>query len=182
MVAAMPHAALEVDGRAGARSRRCARYGRTVFGLPIRSDLVGAASATRWTRSVAATFIGFAVLVSVAACSAPGGLPGIGDGNDDVAFCRIAAQLPTAADLVPLESLDDPASFDATLRAAVDTYLENLDAMSARSPRRTEQQIKLLMSAVDQYRFADAIDARVAVDESIAATCAGTATTSTTAA
>jgi hypothetical protein len=117
--------------------------------------------------------------VALGACSAPSSLPGIGGGNDDVAFCRSAARLASTADLLPVESVEDPATFAAKLRAAVDAYLENLDAMSARAPRRVEQQIKLLMSAVDQYKFADAIDARVAVDEYIATTCTGIATTTT---
>lgn len=170
-----------------------ARYGHAVFappfvaaardpsaphGLHAAGRHAAGLHAARIRARLRAVLVGCGALV-LTACSAPNSLPGIGGGNDDVAFCRIAARLPTAAELVPVESVDDPATFDATLRAAVDTYLEDLDAMSARAPKRVEQQIKLLMSAVDQYKFADAIDARVAVDEYIATTCAGITTTTT---
>jgi hypothetical protein len=113
-----------------------------------------------------------------AGCSGTSSIPGLG-GDSTAGFCKIARRLPdVAADLDP-ESVDDPATFDAELRAAVDTYLADLDELASRAPADLEKDIKLLMSAVDQYKFADAIEAKEPLDIYVAEHCAA-ADTSTT--
>jgi len=109
-------------------------------------------------------------LVLLAACGGTPGLPGIG-GDSTAAFCKTARGLPAVAEEFDADSVDDPATFDAELRSAVDSYLAELDDLASRAPSDLEKDIRLLMSAVDQYKFADAIDAKEPLDIYVAEHC-----------
>ncbi len=120
-----------------------------------------------------------AVLIAVilAGCSGTDSLPGFG-GDNTAAFCRAVRKLPDAAADFDRDAVEDPAEFEASLRAAVDEYLVTLDSAAAKAPPDVEKDISILRSAVDQYKFADAIEAKEPLDVYVAEHCPAPTTTS----
>jgi hypothetical protein len=112
----------------------------------------------------------------VAGCSGTDSLPGFG-GDSTASFCKAARKLPDAAADFESASVDDPAEFEASLRAAVDEYLAALDNVAAKAPAQVEQDVSVLRSAVDQYKFADAMEAKEPLDIYIAEHCPPSTTT-----
>jgi hypothetical protein len=104
------------------------------------------------------------------ACSSTPDLPGLG-GDETAAFCRTARNLPdVAVDFVDV-SVDDPTAFEDSLRDAVDRYLAALDDLATNAPDDLRKDISTLRSAVDQYKFADAFDAKEPLDVYVAEHC-----------
>jgi hypothetical protein len=118
-------------------------------------------------------------LLALSACSATGSVPGLGDGDGDGGFCRVAQRLPEAAELVQDAPIDDPVAWDEAFTRALDDYVLTLEDLANRAPVDLERDIKLLMSAVEQYKFADAITAAQPLRVYISENCLDpTATTS----
>jgi hypothetical protein len=118
----------------------------------------------------ALTLVAILAVVVASACSGTSSIPGLG-GDSTAGFCKIARRLPDVAQLLDPDAVDDPATFDAELRDAVDAYLHDLDELAARAPTDLEKDVKQLMSAVDQYKFVDAIEAKEPLDIYVAENC-----------
>ncbi len=138
------------------------RIGRCQIRAPV------GASATNYRRRVMRRAL--LVVLFVAGCSGTDSLPGFG-GDSTAAFCKAARKLPDAAADFQAASVDDPAEFEADLRAAVDEYLAALDSVAAKAPSQVEKDVSVLRSAVDQYKFADAMEAKEPLDVYIAEHC-----------
>ncbi len=125
--------------------------------------------------------LGLVAVISVAsACSSTPDLPGLG-GNESAAFCKAARQLPEVASEFVDVPTDDPETFEPALREAVDAYIADLDAVAARAPGELDKHLSTLRSAVDQYKFADGLDAKEPIDVYVAEHCPAVTTSSTTA-
>ena len=81
-----------------------------------------------------------------------------------------------AASAAPVEGVDlsDPASFEEALDEAVSEYVAALQELRDLVPDTFEDDIDQLQAAASQYRFRDALDARVALEEFEQATCGET--------
>jgi len=121
--------------------------------------------------------IAIVVAIASGACSATSNVPGLGD--EGGGFCRVAQRLPGAADFIEDVPIEDPEASEAALARAVDDYLLTLEDLANRAPVDLERDIKLLMSAVQQYKFADAITAAQPLRVYISENCLepGTSTT-----
>jgi hypothetical protein len=91
--------------------------------------------------------------------------------TDTRAACALIQQLQHTADRVTAVPLSDPARSSAALRSAVADYVRTLDSIAVRVPTALRAKVELLRSAVQQYKFADAIDARVPLDDWAADHC-----------
>lgn len=85
--------------------------------------------------------------------------------------CQLMAQLPAAAQRIASVSPKNPGAFDGALRDAVGQYVATLDRIAQKVPSDLRRQIEVLRSAVQQYKFADAIDARAPLDDWAADHC-----------
>jgi hypothetical protein len=110
------------------------------------------------------------VLASIALGACSGGGPfGDGDGGDTT--CKLIERLGRSADRVERADINDPDEFDAALSDAVVEYGRIVDDLLDRAPESLQDDLRALRAAAEQYRFADAADARAAVDEYAASEC-----------
>jgi hypothetical protein len=122
----------------------------------------------RRARSTRAAFVALLGAVAVGAaggCSAalhrgPSGPPG-----GDKATCVLIGDLSRSGDALGRANISDPHTFDLVLAAAVRDYTAILDKIADRVPDDLRRRVLLLRSAVEQYKFADAITARAPLDD-----------------
>lgn len=136
--------------------------------------------AFRCRRSGATGLVWVAVLtlaaVLAAGCTSGGGgalaaIKGGGDRASTRQTCALVSQLADAAKPVLAVPGNDPAQADAALKAGVRQYVATLDRIATRVPDALRRQVELLRSAVEQYKFKAAIDARAPLDDWVAANC-----------
>jgi hypothetical protein len=118
----------------------------------------------------------FATVVAVSACSGGGGASGDSDLRTK-AVCGLMVRLAESAE--PVEEVDvaDPARFETALDEAVGQYVATVDELRELVPDELDDDLDQLEAAASQYRFEDALAARIALDEYAQATCAGPVTT-----
>lgn len=115
-----------------------------------------------------------AALVAVSACS------GGGAGGSDLetkAACGLIVRLAESAEPVEEADIADPARFEAALDEAVGQYVATIDELRPLVPDDLDDDLDRLKAAASQYRFEDAVAARVALDEYAQATCTDPTTT-----
>lgn len=121
----------------------------------------------------------------VVAALALAGCSGRGPFGDERAgsTCTLIQRLGATADRVERADVTDPDAFEQALDDAVVQYVEITDDMLENGPDELHDTVRALQAAAQQYRFADAVDARAALDEYAARECGLRAppTTTTTA-
>ena len=146
-------------------------------GRPMRD---GRAARRRRPTSTSVLVLGVLMALAVAlgaGCSGSGGggplaaITGGDSGASTRQTCALIRQLSDAAKPVLAAPNNDPAKADAALEAGVRQYATTLDRIAARVPDALRHQIELLRSAVEQYKFKAAIDARAPLDDWAAEHC-----------
>src|SRR6188472_3431302 len=110
------------------------------------------------TRAVARAVLGATLLgagLFVSACS--GGKP---DAVAPRCACPLLAELAQTGDTVAKADVSDPAEFDATLKAAVASYVKTARLLQDAVPFNLRSDVERIVAAAEQYRFEDAISAR----------------------
>lgn len=97
---------------------------------------------------------------------------GCGGGTGTAAACALLGRLDDAAAPVEAADVSDPDAFDAALDEAVSGYVAVLDELRAVLPGDLHRELDRLEAAVTQYRFEDAVDARLVLDEFADRECA----------
>jgi len=109
------------------------------------------------------------VVAGVALMGCSGGGP-FGDGGTD-STCTLIQRLGATADRVERADVTDPDEFERALDDAVMQYVEIADDLLDAAPDELHDTLRALKAAVEQYRFADAVEARAALDEFAAREC-----------
>jgi hypothetical protein len=111
-----------------------------------------------------------ACVATCAACSSSGksGSPTIGGRK---VVCSLVDQLDRTGAAVEQADVKDPAAFDRALAHAVKGYVSVLDDLRGTVPDDLRDDVEHLRAAVEQYRFADGVDARAAIDAYAQRTC-----------
>lgn len=115
-------------------------------------------------------FVGFG---AVAACSSRGGSSEI-DRSDDAA-CELLDRLAATADSVEAADVADPEAFTTALETAVLEYVTTLDSLIAAAPPSLTEDLEEVRGLVEQYRFSEAAEARVPIDDWADTACTGVA-------
>lgn len=101
------------------------------------------------------------LLLSVALAACGGGGSGGARANR---ACPLVDRLHDSADLVAEVDLADPDAFLGALDQAVTEYTATLDRLVEVAPADLRDDLTELRSAVEQYRFDDAVAARAPLD------------------
>jgi hypothetical protein len=109
-----------------------------------------------------------AALTTACSNSGNGGAPTVG-GTKIV--CTLVGQLDRTGTAVEQADVHDPAAFDRALAGAVKKYVAILDDLHDAVPNELRDDVEHLRAAVQQYRFNDGVDARVAIDAYANRTC-----------
>ncbi|HEX5614294.1 MAG TPA: hypothetical protein VFZ83_03995 [Acidimicrobiia bacterium] len=121
--------------------------------------------------------IGLVVLAfAVAGCT--GGSP-FSDGGTD-STCTLIERLGATADRVERADVSDPDEFQTALDDAVAQFVEVADDLLDTAPDELHDDLRALKAAAEQYRFADAVEARATLDEYAARECGLRAPSTTT--
>ncbi len=79
-------------------------------------------------------------------------------------LCSLVDDLDRTGAAVEQADVDDPAAFDRALANAVKRYVTILDDLGDAVPDDLRDDVEHLRAAVEQYRFADGVGARAAID------------------
>ena len=120
-------------------------------------------------RALACIVVG-ACAATGAACSSSGksGSPTVGGTK---VVCSLVDQLDRTGATVEQADVKDPAAFDRALSNAVKGYVRVLDDLRDAVPGDLRDDVEHLRAAVEQYRFADGVEARAAIDAYAHRTC-----------
>jgi hypothetical protein len=104
------------------------------------------------------------------ACSSSGksGSPTIGGAS---VVCSLVDRLDRTGGTVEQADVKNPAAFDRALSNAVKGYVSVLDDLHDAVPADLRDDVEHLRAAVEQYRFADGVEARAAIDAYAHRTC-----------
>lgn len=116
-------------------------------------------------RAAAALSLG----VALSACAGGGGGPGEGGSARDL--CALYDRLGETATQVEQADVSDPERFEASLQSAVDQYVASVEDLREVAPDELHEDLDRLGAAAAQFRFDDALDARVSLDEYAAERC-----------
>ena len=123
------------------------------------------------SRAVNTTLLAASVGVALVFTACSGG----GDAANPIvkrqSACALFAQLSETGQTVAHADVGDPATFNATLRAAVTQYVRITGRLRAVVPSRLRSDIDRLTAAAKQYRFDEATAARAVIDEYAHSTC-----------
>jgi hypothetical protein len=111
------------------------------------------------------------MLSATAACSGGGDAAEAG-GAGDRAVCDLLERLDRTGERVANADAADPTAFEAALSDAVEEYLAVLDELHDAVPAELRDDVERLRVAVEQYRFADGVDARAELNAHGAESCA----------
>jgi hypothetical protein len=119
------------------------------------------------------------VTAVVGAAFALGACSGGGNSVAATPACPLFAKLAQTGETVARADVADPVEFDATLHRAVTQYVRTARRLRNAVPGRLRGDVDRLVAAAQQYRFEDALTARVNLDAYAGAKC-GTATSTST--
>ena len=85
--------------------------------------------------------------------------------------CPLLAQLAVTGQTVATANVSDPDAFDATMRAAVASYVRTAKVLRTTVPVNLRGDVDRMIAAARAHRFADAETARDAIDEYEKAAC-----------
>ena len=126
------------------------------------------------TRATLGALAALVVGVGTACGGGGGSIPGLGG---DHGFCTVSQRLPAAAEFVDAAAVDDPDAFDESFQMAVDDYVQTLQDLRERGPSSLRRDLDLLISAVQQYKFDDALTAAEPLRRYLADHCESPTTT-----
>lgn len=119
----------------------------------------------------------FAAVVVAVGSGCSGGSGDVSGLGGDHGFCAVSARLPAAAEFVDVAAVEDPDAFDESFQMAVDDYVQTLQDLRERGPSDLRRDLDLLISAVQQYKFDDALSAAEPLRRYLADNCEPTTTT-----
>jgi hypothetical protein len=105
------------------------------------------------------------------------GCSGDDDGSTGIngsaqAVCTLVERLDGTGDDVAAADVKDPSRFNDALDDAVEQYTEVLDDLDEVAPPELRDDVERLRAAVEQYRFADGLEAHAALDAYASRACA----------
>ena len=115
------------------------------------------------------TWPALALVLIVGACSGGGG--GGPNSFRAEAACGLLDRLADSAQPVEEVDVGDPARFEEALELSVTNYATTIDDLREVLPSDFDEDLDRLEAAATQYRFEDALTARVALDEYAQANC-----------
>jgi hypothetical protein len=85
--------------------------------------------------------------------------------------CPLLAQLAHTGQTVAHANVSDPDEFEATLQAAVATYLQTAKRLQAAVPARLQADVKRMIVAVRAHHFSEGERAGSEIDDYARSTC-----------
>ena len=107
------------------------------------------------------------ISIAVASCSGNGGAQPFAKAP----ACALLAKLAQTGQTVQNADVSDPAAFQATLQAAVKSYVRTARQLRSAVPARLSPDVDRMISAVTDNRFDDAAAARSDIDAYARSAC-----------